>query len=131
MSEPKPYVRKPARFTWYLEQRHYLQHMAQELTSVFVGASALLLLLGIRALAGGEQAWHAFLDGLSSPLSLGLLWLLLVATLFHSVSWFAVTPKAMPLQIGERFAPGFLIAGAHYIAWLIVSLLILYLAGVI
>ena len=130
MSEPKPYLRRPARFTWYLEQRHYLQHMAQELTSVFVGASALLLLLGIRALAGGEQAWRAFLVSLDSPLALGLQWLLLIATLYHSVSWFAVTPKAMPMQIGERFAPGFLISGAHYIAWLIVSLVILYVAGV-
>ena len=130
MIEPKPYVREPARTTWYLAHRRYLQHMAQELTSVFVGACALLLLWGIRALAAGEQAWQTFLAGLGSPLALGLQWLVLAATLYHTISWFAVTPKAMPVQIGEDFVPGIFIAGAHYLAWIAVSLFILYVAGV-
>ncbi len=130
MIEPKPYVREPARATWYLAKPRYMQHMAQELTSVFVGAYALLLLWGIRALAAGEEAWQAFLAGLGSPLALGLQWLVLVATLYHSVSWFAVTPKAMPVQVGESFVPGIFIAGAHYLAWIAVSLFILYVAGV-
>ncbi len=129
MTQPKPYVREPARTTWYLAQPRYMQHMAQELTSVFVGAYALLLLLGLRALAGGAEAWQAFLAGLGSPLALALQWLVLLATLYHSVSWFAVTPKAMPVQIGEDFLPGIYIAGAHYLAWIVVSLIILYFAG--
>ena len=129
MTDPKPYVREPARTTWYLAHPRYLQHMAQELTSVFIGAYALLLLWGIRALAAGEEAWQAFLAGLSSPLALGFQWLILAAALYHTVSWFAVTPKAMPVQLGERFVPGSLIAGAHYLAWLAVSLFILYFAG--
>ena len=130
MSEPKPYVRQPARFTWYLAHPRYMQHMAQELTSVFVAACALLLLWGIGALATGEESWNAFLAALGSPLLLALLWVILVGTLYHTVAWFAVTPKAMPVQIGERFAPGFLIAGAHYIAWIIASLFVLFFAGV-
>lgn len=130
MSVAKPYVREPARTTWYLAQPHYMQHMAQEFTSVFVGAYGLLLLCGIRALAEGEAAWHSFLASLGSPLMLGMQWLVLVATLYHSVSWFAVTPKAMPVQIGESFLPGIFIAGAHYLAWIAVSLFILYAAGV-
>ena len=55
---------------------------------------------------------------------------ILIGTLYHSVTWFAVTPKAMPVQIGENFLPGFVIAGAHYLAWLAVSLFILFVAGV-
>lgn len=129
MSVPKPYVREPARTTWYLSQPRYMQHMAQELTSVFVGVYGLLLLCSIRALAEGEAAWQSFLASLGSPLMLGLEWLVLVATLYHAVSWFAVTPKAMPVQLGEQLVPGSLIAGAHYLAWIAVSLFILHFAG--
>ncbi len=129
MIEPKPYVREPSRTTWYLAQPRYMQHMAQELTSVFVGIYALLLLCSLRALAEGAEAWQSFLTSLGSPLMLGLQWLVLVVTLYHSVSWFAVTPKAMPVQIGEEFVPGIYIAGAHYLAWIAASLFILYFAG--
>jgi fumarate reductase subunit C len=108
-----------------------MQHMAQELTSVFVAAYALLLLWGIQALAAGEEAWQVFLANITSPLSLVLHWLILAGTLYHTVSWFAVTPKAMPVQLGEHFVPGGLIAGAHYLVWAAVSLFILYFAGAI
>ncbi len=129
MTEPRPYLRPVPRTTWYLAHRRYQLHMAQELTSFFVGAYALLVLWGLRALAGGEATWNAFLAGLGSPLALVLQWLALLAILYHTVSWFAVTPKAMPVQIGEGFVPGVIIAGAHYLAWLAVSLFILYVAG--
>ena len=127
----KPFVREVARTTWYLTRRRDRVHMAQELSSVFNGGYALLLLWGIKTLAAGLEAYHAFLTSLSSPLSLGLHWLVLAVTLFHTVSWFGVTPKAMPVQIGEDFLPGKFIVGAHYAAWLVASLLILYFAQVI
>ena len=38
----------------------------------------------------------------------------LVVTVYHSVTWFNVTPQAMPVQIGEEFVPGQYIVGAHY-----------------
>jgi fumarate reductase subunit C len=55
----------------------------------------------------------------------------LVFALHNTTSWFNVTPKAMPVQIGEDFLPGKYIVGAHYAAWLVASLLILYFAQVI
>ncbi len=131
MKQPRPYVRQVSRTTWYLAHPRYIQHMAQELTSVFVGAFALLLLCAMRALAEGEAAWQSFLASLGSPLMLGFQGLVLAATLYHTVAWFVVTPKAMPVQIGEVFLPGIFIAGAHYVAWIVVSLFILYVAGVL
>jgi fumarate reductase subunit C len=47
----------------------------------------------------------------------------------NTTSWFNVTPKAMPVQIGENFLPGAYIVGAHYLAWILVSLAALYFAG--
>ena len=54
----------------------------------------------------------------------------LAFALYHTTSWFNVTPKAMPIQIGEAFLPGWVIVGAHYLGWLLVSIGVLVLAGV-
>ena len=41
-----------------------------------------------------------------------------------------MTPKAMPVQIGENFLPDAVIVGAHYAGWLVASVALLFLAGV-
>jgi fumarate reductase subunit C len=55
-----------------------------------------------------------------------------VATLafatYHSITWFNLTPKALPLQVGEGFVPDWVIAGAHFAGWAVVSFVILALA---
>jgi len=127
---PKPYVRETPKRTWYLARWRDINHILQESTSLFIGIYTLLLIWGLRALSEGKGAFQAYLEALSSPLSLGFHWLVLITALFHSVSWFKVTPKAMPIQIGERFVPGYLIAGAHYLVWILASLFILFVAGV-
>lgn len=127
----KPFIREVPRTTWYLTRRRDQIHMAQELTSFFIGNYALLLLCGLRAVADGPEAYQAYLASLSSPLMLATLWITFAVTLFHSISWFGVTHKAMPVQIGEGFLPAFVIVGGHYAAWVVVSLFILFIAGVL
>lgn len=126
----KPFVREVPRTTWYLARRRDQIHMAQELTSLFIGNYALLLLCGLRAVADGPEAYQAFVASLGSPLMLGMLWTTFAVTLFHTVSWFGVTHKAMPVQVGEDFLPPAAIVGGHYAAWVVVSLFILFIAGV-
>ncbi len=126
----RPYVREVAKNTWYLHRRRDVLHMVDETSSVLIGAYALLLLFGLKALADGEAAYLLYLERLGSPLSIGFHWLVIVFALFNSVSWFRLTPKAMRVQIGEELIPGYLIAAGHYIAWIGVSLFILYIAGV-
>jgi fumarate reductase subunit C len=46
------------------------------------------------------------------------------------VTWFALTPKAMPLMVRGEPVPGALIVGAHYAAWAAVSAVVLLAAGV-
>ena len=125
----KPYVREIPATTWYFSRKRDLLHMAQELTCIFIGVYALVLVWGLKALADGPEAWQAFLLGLGSPLSMVFHWALFPVTLFHSVSWFGVTHKAMPVQIGDEFLPGGVIVGGHYVAWIAVSLFTLFFAG--
>jgi fumarate reductase subunit C len=126
----KPFVREVARTTWYLHRQRDRMHMAQEVSSIFIGGYALLLLWWVKALATGPEAYRAFLASLASPWSLALQWLVLAVTLFHTLSWFQVTPKAMPVQLGERFVPGGFIVLGHYVVWIVLSLIILSVAGV-
>jgi len=55
--------------------------------------------------------------------------LALIFSVYHSVTWFNLTPKALPLQRGETFVPDGAISGAHFAAWAVLSLVVLTLAG--
>ena len=58
----------------------------------------------------------------------GLMTLTLAFAAYHSVTWFNLTPKALPVQLGEEFVPGWVIAGAHFAGWAALSFIILVLA---
>ncbi len=125
----KPYVRKVPRFSWFFRQPRYLRYMAREVTCIFIGAYAVLLVVALRRLAEGREAYEGFLQALTGPASLIFHLVVLVFALYHTTSWFNVTPKAMPVQVGEDFLPGGIIIGAHYAVWLVVSVAMLFLAG--
>jgi fumarate reductase subunit C len=125
-----PLIRPISRTGWYLRQPRYLRYMAREVSCVFIGGWTVMALVGLARLGEGPAAWQGFLQALSHPLAIALQVVTLLFVLHHSTSWFNVTPKAMPLQVGERFVPGSVIIGAHYAAWIAVSLVVLWLAGV-
>jgi len=125
----KPFVREVSKTGWYFKQPRYLRYMSREVTCIFIGAFALLLLCALGRLSEGQAAYESFLTALQGPWSiLGLLVVLLFAV-HNATSWFNVTPKAMPVQIGEDFLPGKYIVAAHYAVWIVVSLAVLLLAG--
>ena len=119
----KPY-RRPVPNTWWLERRPYLLFMIRELTAVFVGAYCVFLLFFIYKLGKGPEAYQGMLDALKSPLSIILHLIALAFAIYHSVTWFNLTPRIMVLQIGEERVPSFLIAGANFAAWLGLSVIL-------
>lgn len=126
----KPYVRKVSKTGWYLKHPRYMRYMSREVTCVFIGAFALLLLCAVERLSKGQAAYESFLAAITGPWSaLGLL-IVLIFAVHNATSWFNVTPKALPVQMGEEFLPGKYIIGAHYAAWAVASGIILYFAGV-
>ena len=126
----RPLVRECPPTTWYFRQPRYLRYMSREITSIFVGAYCVLLVVGLQRLSAGPAAWEAFLLGLRGADSIVFHLLALAAASYHAATWFNATQKAMPVQIGEDFVPGNVISGAHYVAWAVLSVVILYLAGV-
>ena len=85
---PKPYVRAISPTTWYLSSRGEMLHMLHEVTSIFIGIYALILLWGLGSLAQGPQAYQAFLSGLSSPPSRSCHWVALIIRSIHAHAGF-------------------------------------------
>ncbi|MBS1247732.1 MAG: fumarate reductase subunit [Proteobacteria bacterium] len=121
----KPYLREVPKTTWFLRQPRYMRYMAREVTCIFIFAYTFLLICALGSLADGPDAFQEFLNSLRSPWGVLFNLAVLVVTAYHSLSWFVVTPQAMPIQRGEEFVPGNIIVNAHYGAWAVVSLIIL------
>ncbi len=126
----KPYVREIPKTSWFFRQPRYMRYMAREVTCILIGAYTLLLVMAVKRLSEGQAPYEAFLEALRSPLSILFLLVALAFSLYHTTSWFNVTPQAMPIQRGEEFLPGGIIVGAHYGGWVVISLVVLFLAGV-
>jgi fumarate reductase subunit C len=124
-----PYVREVPRVRWFFRHPRYLRYMAREVTCLFIGAYTLLMVAGLQRLSEGRASWEAFLEMLRSPWSIAFHALALGFSLYHTVTWFNLTPKALPVQVGESFVPDGVVAGAHYAAWALLSLVLLKLAG--
>lgn len=123
----KPYIREIPKTTWFLRQARYKRYMAREVTCIFIGAYTFLLIIALKRLSEGPDAFQGFLDALHSPLGVLFNLAVLIAAVYHSTSWFNVTPQAMPIQRGEEFVPGNIIVGAHYAIWAVASLVILFM----
>ncbi|NOX39884.1 MAG: fumarate reductase subunit C [Alphaproteobacteria bacterium] len=125
----RPYFRTVSRYGWWFAHPRYLRYMARELSSAFVGAYGGLVMFALWRLWQGEAEWNALVGFLQSPPSIGFHLVALAFALYHTITWFNVTPKAMPVQIGDRQFPGGIIVGTHYFVWAVVSLALFILAG--
>ena len=59
----KPLVRECPPTTWYFRQPRYLRYMSREITSIFIAAYCVLLVVGLQRLSQGPAAWEGFLLG--------------------------------------------------------------------
>ena len=113
---PRPYVRALPRVFWFTRRPRYLRYMAREFSCFFIAAYSVLMVIGLSKLAAGPAGWQVFLEALRSPASIAFHLVALAFSLYHSITWFNLTPKAIPLRF---------ISAAHYAGWALVSLLIL------
>jgi len=126
-----PYAREIPRLRWIFRHPRYLRYIAREVTCIFIGAYTVLLLFALARLAQGRESYEAFLRTLGTSAGIVFHIVVLAFALYHTVSWFNVTPKAMPIQRGEEFVHGAIIIGAHYAGWIALSIVVLVLAGVL
>lgn len=106
---------------WWLGHWAYLKFIVREFSSVFVAYFVVLLLLMLRALSQGPEAYAAFQEWLRTPGIITLNAMSLFFVLFHTITWFNLAPRAMVVRLRGRRLPDALISGANYAAWLAVS----------
>jgi fumarate reductase subunit C len=106
---------------WWLQKRSYTGFVLRELTSVFVALFAVIYLWQLWALAEGPDAYGQFLARLGTPLFLTLAAVAFVFVLFHTITWFNLTPKAIAVRVRGKRVPDWVIVGSNYVAWLVVS----------
>ncbi len=125
----KPYIRPVPKTSWYMQHGRYKRYMAREVTCLLIGAYTAVFTVGLWRLAEGREAFEAFMTTLQAPGAIVFHLIALAFSIYHSTTWFNVTPQAIPLMKGDDFVPGSVIVGAHYAAWAVASLAILIAVG--
>jgi fumarate reductase subunit C len=125
----RPYVREVSKTGWWLQQPRYIRYMMREISSLFIGIYVLLLIVGLYQLAQGQAAYEAFLATAKGPAGMIFAVLAMIFAVYHSYSWFQVTPKAMPLMVGSKKVPGAFIIAAHWFGFVVVSAALWALVG--
>jgi len=97
MSERKPFHRTQPRYWW--AHKPYLAYTVRELSGVAVALYGAVLLAGLICLWRGPEAFDRYRQVLASPWSSLVHLLLLVAMIWHVVTWFQTMPKTMPKLI--------------------------------
>lgn len=113
--------------TWWLQRRAYLLFMIREISSVFAAGYCGSLLVLLYGLGQGQETYGAMLDFLKAPLGVVLQLITLIFVLYHTFTWFNLTPKIMVFRIKGARVPPLLIAGSIYGGWIVVSLVIAWL----
>ncbi len=117
---PKSYHTRVSTY-WWLARWAYLKFILREGSSVFVAWIVVLTLLQIRALTRGPADYAAFQERLRSPLLLAINAVSFLFVVFHAVTWFNLTPKAMAVRVHGKRLPGFAVAAPNYVAWVAIS----------
>jgi len=111
---------------WWLHNRAYTAFVLRELTSVFVAFFAVILLWELRALNHGPGAYAKFLARLQTPPFLVLDAVAFLFVVFHAVTWFNLTPKAMVVRLGGKRIADWVILGLNYGAWVVLSVAVAF-----
>ena len=117
------YPKLPA--TWWLSRPNYVKFMIREITSVFVAAFLVVLLVQVYRVGQGPDAFAAHLARLRSPGWVVFHVVALLFALYHSITWFNLTGVVQVVRLGEHQVPPALVAGGAFAAWAVVSVVIL------
>lgn len=112
---------------WWTRKRSYFVFVMRELSSLFIAWLVLYLLLFVRSVGRGEQAYEDFLGWAGSPWLVVLNLVAFAFVVLHTVTWFSLTPQAMVLDVGGRRVPAAAIVGAQYAGLVVVSAFIFWL----
>ncbi|MEO3869333.1 hypothetical protein ABGB18_10925 [Nonomuraea sp. B12E4] len=110
---------------WFARTRNYTVFVLRELTSVFVAWAIVFTLMLVDAVLAGTLPDFAALA--AQPWMIAVNVLALVATVFHTITFLNLAPKATVVRLDGWRVPAWMIQGGNHSAWVLVSALIAYL----
>ncbi|MBS1789317.1 MAG: fumarate reductase subunit C [Acidobacteria bacterium] len=122
---PKWY-RKRVSTWWWAQQWRSFKFILRELSSIAVGYVGAMLLWMIWSLIQGPESYANFLAWLKSPLIIVMSLIAFGFVLYHSITWFNLAPKAMPVRVGGKRLPEWMVAAPNYVAWIVVSAVVIW-----
>jgi fumarate reductase subunit C len=126
LNHPRWYRKRVSTY-WWLQRWEYLRFVLREISSVFVAIFVVEMLLQIYALSLGAEAYADFQSLLKNPIVIAINVISLLFVVFHSITWFNLSARAMSIRVGGKKVPGFLISGPNFAAWLVISAAIAWL----
>jgi fumarate reductase subunit C len=118
---------RPMPLTWWLKNPAYTRFMIRDVTSVFIAGYCVFLMV-LMSRARDAAGFEALYKSLASPWSVVLHLIVLAFAVYHSITFFNLTPRVLVVFRGEEKVPESAIAGGHYALWALVSLVLLVIA---
>lgn len=117
----------PMPSTWFMHRAGYRRFMAREGTAIAIAAYLVYLIVLLYRMSQGSDAYGELIALARTPVAVVLNSLLFGAVLFHSFTWFNLTPKIMPMYVAEERVSDFWAAiFMGYLPWFTVTALVLW-----
>ena len=129
VSKRKKYVR-PMTATWWQKLDFYKAYMVREATSIFAVWFCIVLLYGVLCLASNPVPVLGIVDFigfLRNPIVVFLNIITLIATLYHTATYFVMTPKVMNIIVKNERLPHHVLRNALWAVTAVVSVVALIL----
>ena len=129
VSKRKKYVR-PMTATWWQKLDFYKAYMVREATSIFAVWFCIVLLYGVLCLARNPVPGLGIVDFigfLRNPIVVFLNIITLIATLYHTATYFVMTPKVMNIIVKNERLPHHVLRNALWAVTAVISVIALIL----
>jgi fumarate reductase subunit C len=113
--------------TWWLRRPSYFRFMLREISSVFIAIVLVIFLVQLYQLGQGPNVYAAFVQQLRSPGWVIFHLVALAFVIYHSVTWLSLAAVIQVVRIGERQVPPKLVAAGAFVAWAVISLVVVIL----
>jgi fumarate reductase subunit C len=121
------WYRKRVSTYWWTSQWRYLKFILRELSSFSVAYFVVLTLILLDALSHGPESYALFRDWLKTPLAIALNLIGLLFALYHTITWFNLAPRAMPVRMNGKRLPDWMVAASNFAVWIIISVVVAWI----
>lgn len=134
LAGPRTYRPRMSLF-WWVHKRSYLLFVLRELSSVFVAWFVMFTLLFVWSVSRGEERYERLLEIAANPFVVAVNVVALAFLLLHTVTWFNLTPQAIPVRLPTalpgglrgRRVPAVAIVAAQWAGFVVVSAFVVWL----